>query len=163
FRSGRDTGELVVLPFLRSRGVRRVDVVMASHGDNDHVGGLATVLAGVPVTSVMAGPTVKTSDARRCRRGQRWDWDGVRFEVLHPSESESAPVRNDNDSSCVLRVAGRGGSALLLGDIERRSEARLVSDGAIDRADVVVVPHHGSRTSSTIELVRAVAPRFAVV
>jgi competence protein ComEC len=166
FRSGRDTGEMVVLPFLYSRGVRGIDSLMMSHGDSDHVGGMQSILNGIRVERLSIGPSVRAPSAlqgakmSRCLRGEQWEWDGVRFETLHPDAEEQ---RGDNDSSCVLRIAGKGGSALLLGDVERAAEYRLVQLGAIDATDVVVVPHHGSRTSSTPELVGASRPRIAVV
>jgi competence protein ComEC len=151
---------MVVLPYLRSIGVRRLDRLMASHGDNDHVGGVASVLAGMPVVRTVAGPTVQLPSTERCVQGQRWEWDGVRFEVLHPPAQWSS---GENDSSCVLRVVGANGSALIAGDIERRAEEHLLRENAISRTDVVVIPHHGSRTSSTAEWVRATSPRIAVV
>jgi competence protein ComEC len=160
FRSGRDTGELVVLPYLYSRGVRRIDLLMLTHGDNDHVGGAASVLAGLPTQRVLAGPSVTLPHAQLCAQGQRWQWDQVTFQVLHPTAADAA---QENNSSCVLRIAGASGAALLLGDIEREAEAQLVANGAIAAADVVVVPHHGSRTSSTQALTQASAPKLAVI
>lgn len=161
FRSGRDTGELVILPFLRSQGVRRVDMLMVSHGDLDHRGGMRSVVAGMPVSQVLAGPSVSAPFVQidRCRRGQRWSWDGVEFQVLHPVAVGQA---RDNDSSCVLRVAASGGASLLLtGDIQRSSEAELVTTG-LERADIMIAPHHGSRTSSTTAFVEATQPELVL-
>lgn len=161
FRSGRDTGELVILPFLRSQGVRRIDMLMVSHDDLDHRGGMRSVVAGMPVEQVLAGPSVKASLAQLgpCRRGQRWSWDGVEFEVLHPAAGDQA---QDNDSSCVLRVTASGGTSLLLtGDIQRNSEAELVATG-LEHADIVIAPHHGSRTSSTAAFVDATQPELVL-
>jgi len=171
FRSGRDTGEMVVLPYLHSRGVRRIDTLMITHGDSDHAGGMRSVLAGIPVNDLVLGPSVRMADdtsgptAQTCRAGQQWSWDGVGFQVLHPQLDTGAGDvgAGDNNSSCVLRVSGNGGSALLLGDIERLAEEQLLASGDIGHAEVVVVPHHGSRTSSTDGLVRASAPRYAIV
>lgn len=165
FRSGRDTGELVLLPYLRSRGIRAVDLLIVSHDDLDHRGGMRSLLAGMPVRRVMHGPSMRTASGewpllrQPCRRGLAWVWDGVNFDVQHPGAA--APVR-DNDSSCVLRVSGPGGSALLTGDIERVGEAALLAAG-LAPSDIVLVPHHGSRTSSSAELVAAVGARWAVV
>jgi competence protein ComEC len=165
FRSGRDTGQLVVLPYLYSRGIRALDMLVLSHGDNDHVGGARSVQAGLQTRFVLAGPSVAQRDlplppaSEVCKRSQRWQWDQVRFEVLHPNRT----AQGDNDSSCVLLISGVGGSALLLGDVERAAEAELVTARLLPRTDIVVVPHHGSRTSSAPELVTATSPRFALV
>jgi competence protein ComEC len=161
FPTGRDAGELAVLPYLRHRGVRRVDALVVSHGDLDHRGGANTVLAGVPVARVLAGPSVGSLSQSRtpCRRGQRWTWDGVQFEMLHPARAARA---SDNDSSCVLLVRSRAGSVLLAGDVEAAAESEIV-DGGLPRATAVVVPHHGSRTSSTERFVLAAHPVLALV
>jgi competence protein ComEC len=92
--------------------------------------------------------------------GESWEWDGVRFEILHPG---TAPPVRRNNQSCVLRVAAAGGSMLLTGDIERAAEAEMVRRGGLLKSDVLLVPHHGSRTSSTAELLAAVGPRWAIV
>ncbi len=99
-----------------------------------------------------------------CLAGQRWTWDGVRFTVLHPTHAEYAdPRAKTNDRSCVVRIESAYGSALLTGDLEAKSEALLLhADPSVLRADVLVVPHHGSKTSSTPAFIRAVAPSVAV-
>lgn len=161
FQTGRDAGELVVLPYLRYRGVRQLDALVISHGDLDHQGGMNTLLRGMPTRQVLLGPTVKNAPARamRCQLGQRWLWDGVTFEVLHPTE---ATHERDNDSSCVLRIEAPSGSALLTGDVEAEAERQLVSRG-LGHTDLVIVPHHGSRTSSIAEIVNQLHPDFALV
>jgi competence protein ComEC len=161
FPTGRDAGELAVLPYLRHRGVRQLDALVVSHGDLDHRGGANTVLAGLPVARVVAGPSVESLSRPRepCRRGQRWTWDGVQFEIVHPARSARA---SDNDSSCVLLVRSAAGSVLLAGDVEAAAESEIVDNGLL-RATVVVVPHHGSRTSSTATFVAATRPAFALV
>jgi competence protein ComEC len=161
FPSGRDAGELAVLPYLRSLGVRRLDALIVSHGDLDHRGGVNSVLAALPVARILTGPSVGPLPrvSVRCERGQRWTWDGVQFEILHPARSRSA---SDNDSSCVLRVSSAAGSALLAADVEEAAESALVA-GGLARATAVVVPHHGSRTSSTAPFVAASRPSLALV
>ena len=161
FPTGRDAGELAVLPYLHHRGVRQLDALVVSHGDLDHRGGVRSVLAGLPVTRVLAGPSVgRLSGAQApCRRGQRWTWDGVEFELLHPSRSLRT---SDNDSSCVLLVRSAAGSALLAGDVEVAAESEIVDSG-LSPVSVVVVPHHGSRTSSTESFVAAASPALALV
>jgi competence protein ComEC len=161
FPSGRDAGELAVLPYLRYLGVRHVDALIISHGDLDHRGGANTVLAAMPVTWILAGPSVPplSRPGEQCRRGQRWTWDGVQFEVLHPQRSSRA---SDNDSSCVLLVRSGAGSVLLAGDVEEGAESALIASG-LPRVAAVVVPHHGSRTSSTAPFVAASHPALALV
>jgi competence protein ComEC len=161
FPSGRDAGELAVLPYLRSLGVRRFDALIVSHGDLDQRGGVNSVLAALPVARILTGPSVGPLPrvSVRCERGQRWTWDGVQFEILHPARSRSA---SDNDSSCVLRVSSAAGSALLAADVEEAAESALVA-GGLARATAVVVPHHGSRTSSTAPFVAASRPSLALV
>jgi competence protein ComEC len=158
----------VLVPALRAAGLGSVDLMILTHEDADHIGGALTVLESIEVarlaSSLPAGHALNTlvEGAHRCAAGTAWEWDGVRFELLHP------PVRHEslrrNDQSCVLRVASAGGAMLLTGDIERSAESRLVERGAsFLKADVLLVPHHGSRSSSSREFIAAVAPRWAVV
>jgi competence protein ComEC len=164
-----DAGQRVLLPLLRSRGETQVDLLMLSHRDSDHVGGTASLLAGMPVLAMSssldeAHPLRQRGLAhRRCEAGQRWDWDGVKFELLHPTAAEHDSATKSNAVSCVLHVVGGATSLLLTGDIEAPQEAALLARGADLHADVLLVPHHGSRTSSTPAFIEAVAPRTAVV
>jgi len=158
FPSGFDSGADVAVPALRQRGAG-LDVLVVSHADNDHAGGAAAVLRAYPGAQVIAGPDVTALSGRTCVSGMRWRWDGVDFEVLHP-EPGFRPL--GNDSSCVLKVTATGGSLLLLGDVERRGERAVAADPRA-AADVVVVAHHGSATSSTQALVDAVGARAALV
>jgi competence protein ComEC len=161
FRTGRDTGELVVLPFLRHRGVKSLDRLMISHGDLDHRGGMQSVLDGMPTHSVILGPSVLAPMVRSqaCIAGQIWSWDDVSFEIVHPL---SGAALKDNDTSCVLRISGRAGSTLLTGDIETEGEHDIVARDPRP-ADIVVIAHHGSRTSSTDEFVRVTQPSLGLV
>jgi competence protein ComEC len=153
FEDGFDAGESVVAPFLLGQGVRRLDLLFISHGDNDHDGGVTSVRRLLNVERELG------SDGREpCGQGQSWEWDGVRFEVLHPD----AAAWSNNNGSCVLRVQGPY-TVLLAGDIEARAERRLLKDRAADlRADVLIAPHHGSKTSSTAEFVQAVNPKVVI-
>ncbi len=161
FQSGRDTGELVVLPYLRARGIRHLDMLMISHGDADHAGGMHSVLNGLPVRQLLPGPSLaEPLPQRPCRRGQQWRWDGVSFAVLHPGPEHEQ--ESDNNLSCVLRISAPGGSALLLGDVEKRIERELSDAALFARTTVVTAAHHGSRSSSTAELIRVTQPEWVL-
>lgn len=173
FGDSVDAGGRIVVPFLRAAGVARLDALVVSHADNDHSGGALSILHAVPVSRLISSlpsdnPIVAVAALAihpvRCAAGDRWEWDGVEFEILHPAGSAYADAaRKSNDLSCVLRVASDGGSVLLTGDIEAASEMEILARDATADADVLVVPHHGSRTSSTLAFIRAVSPRFAVI
>ncbi|MGB5131529.1 MAG: MBL fold metallo-hydrolase, partial [Steroidobacteraceae bacterium] len=159
WRNGSAAARVSLLPWLHARGIRRIDRLVLSHDDSDHTGGSRALLDSLPVGRVMAGPRVRQNPpAAICRRGQHWRWDGVEFRVLHPGGTTSG---RDNDDSCVLRVAGAGGSALLLADPETDAEQELLSQSLA--AEVVLVPHHGSRTSSGTAFVAAVGARLGLV
>jgi len=158
-----DAGQRVLVPLLRAFD-ERLDRVVLSHRDSDHTGGAEAVQAMQPQALLMA--PADDAPARiglPCRAGQRWVWDQVTFEVLYPRAVDVADARNSNATSCVLRVGAATGSVLLAGDIERAQERALVDAGADLRSDVLLVPHHGSKTSSTAEFIEAVQPRLALV
>lgn len=167
-----DAGGRIVAPFLRGAGIRSLDALVVSHQDLDHSGGALSLLQTVPVTALWSSlPTDSAIVARaaergvvqRCAAGQQWEWDGVRFAILYPPPSQYAiDGVKTNDLSCVLRIDSAYGSALLTGDLEARGEALLLREQAPLRADALLVPHHGSRTSSTPAFVGAVAPRVAI-
>ncbi len=162
-----DAGNRVVVPLLRALDVQ-LDWLVLSHRDMDHVGGAPAILAMQPqaqlLSSIEAGnPLQALRPAQRCIAGQRWAWDGVVFEVLHPKASDYDTPARTNAMSCVLRISNGSRTALLVGDIEQAQEARLVGEGANLKADVLLVPHHGSKTSSSAAFLDTVAPRLAVV
>jgi competence protein ComEC len=164
-----DAGGRIVVPYLRAAGVSRLDALIVSHDDSDHSGGALSVLQAMPVdwlaTSLPPDHaiTMSATRGRKCIAGERWEWDGVSFEFLHPQAADyNIAGMKDNDRSCVLRVDSPYGSLILPGDIEKHTEARLLRSSGTLRADVLIAPHHGSRTSSTPEFVRAVGPGLTV-
>lgn len=161
FGSTSDAGSRVVVPYLRAQGIQHIDQLVISHAHADHDGGLAAVLDAYPGTPILAGdPGSVGLPARGCRAGQRWRWDGVGLRILHPqTTTPDAP----NLNSCVLEVTAAGGAVLLPGDIEWPAELALAAPGSTLRAvDVVIAPHHGSRTSSIARFVARTRPRWIV-
>lgn len=159
-RHGRfDTGEAIVLPALRAVGVTRLDRIVISHAAMDHAGGLASIRQAFPGATVigLSGDRFAGSgEGRECRHGERWRLDGVVFTLLR------APLGSANDRSCVLRVEGASGSLLLTGDIEAAAEHWLLRHARVN-VDAVLVPHHGSASSSTPAFVEATGARHALV
>jgi len=163
-----DAGHRVLVPLLRAYG-ERLDTLVVSHRDADHIGGAPAVLAMQPGAELVSSiepthPLQATRAARRCEAGQSWTWDGVRFEVLHPFESDYRSFTKPNAVSCVLRIDNGRAAALLAGDIERLQETALVlRTPQLLRADVLLAPHHGSKTSSGDAFLDQVRPRIALV
>jgi competence protein ComEC len=157
-RFGReaDAGQRVLVPFLRQAGVPHLDTLIVSHPDQDHQGGSASLRKSLPVRRLLGAE----AGAEPCVQGQTWDWDGVRFEVLHPP---AAGEFADNDASCVLRLSWAGGALLLPGDIGQAAEGYLITQ-LPERlaAEVLVAPHHGSDHSSSAAFVAAVHPRAVI-
>ena len=162
-----NAGQRELVPLLRALDVR-LDHLVLSHRDSDHTGGAAAILATQPqaalLSSIEDGHALQGQRrAQRCLHGQRWTWDGVAFEVLHPAPQDYGRVRRSNALSCVLRIDNGRQAVLLAGDIERAEEARLLTAGAPLQADLLLVPHHGSKTSSSAPFLDAVAPSMALV
>lgn len=161
YNADADAGQRVLIPYLRWLGVRRLDRVMVTHGDADHAGGLASLLAALPVDSLWS--SMPELDGELCAAGQHWHWDGVDFSVLHPLADAHGQGSKRNSLSCVLAVHSGGQRMLLTADIEANDEkAMLGRDAAALRADVLLVPHHGAKGSSTADFVQAVGAREVI-
>jgi len=160
FSSRFDAGAAVVTPYLRYLGIDKLDMLVISHGDADHIGGMPVVLDQIKVVARLTSVPGKVPLSGSCVAGQQWKWDGVAFSVLSPDVADP-PAHNN--SSCVIRISGRTGSALLTGDIEVEAESVLLQRfGDQIKSDVLLIPHHGSRTSSSTQFIESVAPDIAV-
>ncbi len=162
FRSGSNTAELVILPFLQSVGIEKLDKLVVSHADQDHAGGIAALVRALQIDQILVGEPVSQpqSSQTQCVAGYQWIWDEVSFAVLHPRNSGAW---QGNNRSCVVLVSIGDLRLLLTGDIEAPVEKLLVHAVALTRADIVLVPHHGSGTSSSQPFVAALQPALAIV
>jgi len=164
-----DSGERIIVPFLRASGIGHLSGLIVSHADNDHSGGMRSVLRDLPTAWLLHGMPADSAllagapPHRHCARGQRWNWDGVQFEILNPRPAAYAETRRrTNDYSCVLRVSSARHSLLLTGDGERQTELELIESGLLAPVDVLLAGHHGSLTSSIPEFVAATQPAVVV-
>jgi competence protein ComEC len=176
-----DAGQRVILPYLHGRGIDQIDRMVISHSDSDHVGGAATLLKQIQFDSMMGSlpsnnPLLQNLQSRKvqsipCRFGQRWIWDDVEFIVWHPNEDtlfEDQYSRKPNEMSCVLEVRNKQASFWLTGDVEKQGEAEMVERlnqsrlaGIGDRQLIFMAPHHGSKTSSSLDLLKSLEPNQA--
>lgn len=172
YAPGSDAGKRVILPYLQARGIDALDMVVISHADNDHSGGALSILERIKVTQVLSSLSsthpiaMSASDHRGCHAGQSWQWDGVQFDMLFPPagmDEVVAAKQKTNGRSCTLKISNGAHSILLPGDIEAAQERQLLVSHADQLpSTVLLAPHHGSGTSSTLDFLRTVAPRMAL-
>ena len=163
-----DIGKMVIVPFLQGQGIRKVDTIVVSHGHDDHSGGVRSIVEKLSVGKVLTSNVAKLmldfNAIYPCQASQQWQWDGVHFQILHPASDFLTYRARDNNYSCVLKISAPNGSILLTGDIQKEAEAYLVAhDTSTLDADIVLAPHHGSKTSSNLYFLEAVTPKLAVV
>ncbi|WP_020561179.1 DNA internalization-related competence protein ComEC/Rec2 [Thiofilum flexile] len=159
-----DLGKVVVLPWLQAQGIQYLDKLLITHADNDHSGGAAALLTAYPETLVQtnAAELFPRRVLESCFMGHSWQWDGVKFEVLSPAAQDTAA--KDNDLSCVLRISNEYHSILLAADAEKAAEQHLLERfGATLNSEILVLGHHGSKSSTSAEFLTAVQPQIALI
>ena len=173
FNAMTDSGNRIITPFLQGEGIHYLDGMIVSHADADHSGGALSVLETVPVNWILSSLTdthplqqaaAGKIRSHRCQAGASWQWDGIRFDILHPTETDYNNSRQKTNAlSCVLKITTAQGSILLPADIEKQSEKQLVRYyGSKLASTVLIAPHHGSKTSSSEAFLQQVNPRFAI-
>ena len=159
YSSSFDMGKAVVLPHLLGLGVSKIDRLVISHADNDHIGGMKSLINAIKIDSIMSSS--KLAEASLCLAGQHWQWEGVNFQFLSPRHTGTG---SKNNNSCVLKIESDYGSVLLTGDIEAPTEKILVQHQAkYLKSDVLIAPHHGSKTSSTALFLKKVQPKWVLI
>lgn len=162
YNGNLDMGENVVIPYLRTLNTNKIDKLIISHGDNDHIGGAQALIRALPINDIQTSVPEKfsTVHARTCLAGESWKWDNVNFTFLYPDQNN---LNLGNDSSCVLQISNDKHTVLLTGDIEKYAEKNLISQNQfILNSDILVVPHHGSKTSGLQKFIDRVNPKIVV-
>ncbi len=156
-------GNSVVIPFLKYKRIQKVDTLLISHGDNDHIGGAQAIIEQINVQRIISSvpKLLEPSKAEFCRAGQQWLWDKVMFKIISPIANG---FNSENNSSCVLQVSTQKKSILLTADIEKEAESWLIKQYEVAlKSDVLIAPHHGSNTSSTMPFLKAVDPQVILI
>ncbi|MBN2689494.1 MAG: DNA internalization-related competence protein ComEC/Rec2 [Gammaproteobacteria bacterium] len=162
FSANFDAGEAVLVPYLRFRNIKKIDKLIISHGDNDHIGGANSLLAKLPVKNILTSVPNRfhKQQAQFCHAGEDWSWDGVEFKILSPIFGLGL---THNNASCVLQITSHNKKILLTGDIEAKTEKILLNHyGKKLKSFILQVPHHGSATSSSWHFVKTVSPNVAL-
>jgi competence protein ComEC len=162
YKSGFNMVDAVVLPYLQYAGISRLDKVIISHSDNDHAGGLVTLQQSIEIKELIYNLDKESDNQKinsRCIQGREFYWQNLKFEFLWPDTH----VGEDNDDSCVVLISDKNNKVLLTGDISKKVERKLIHQYPQLQADVLVVPHHGSKTSSSNIFITHVNPQLAIV
>lgn len=170
FSSEQDAGNRILLPSLRAQGIKHIDTLILSHNDMDHIGGTKSIKNNFMVeqllSSLPSGHDLEKniSNHQSCQAGQHWQWDGVNFQILYPLPEQYQTPTKKNNLSCVLLIKIGKHNILLTGDIEKVAERDLLAQykNELD-SDIMFIPHHGSKSSSSQEFLTAVSPNFAIV
>ncbi|MEQ1525253.1 MAG: DNA internalization-related competence protein ComEC/Rec2 [Gallionella sp.] len=171
FSGDADSGNRILIPTLRALGIAKLDGLIITHDDIDHTGGATSVMQAMPIDWVSsslpkAHPLLlaNLNSAKHCQAGDTWQWDGVDFAILSPDAASYADEKmRDNNRGCVLRISIGSQHILLAADIEKEAEKKLIAEHADQLfTTLLVVPHHGSKTSSTEEFIATTLPDYAV-
>lgn len=178
FSDKLDAANGVIIPYLNSQNIRQIDRLIISHGDSDHIGGAQALLDAYPEMQLIGQDIEKlqlsngrSEQKQLCLAGLSWQWDGVTFSFLSPIEADlpagsrrNVKGKKRNNHSCVLHISSVAGSILFTGDIEKKVEKKLLRQNADKLAsDILIVPHHGSNTSSSKSFVSAVKPKISII
>lgn len=159
FFHGSDLGKMVILPYLKTLGIKTLDTIVISHPDKDHRGGLQSIEENISVKQLLVNEPNYYQHGLKCHHYPEWNWDQVHFRFL----PIHAPFKNKNNRSCILQITTQTGRLLLTGDIEKEAEDYLVRTyGSQLASEVLVVPHHGSNTSSSYRFLLEIAPHYAI-
>ncbi len=160
YQSGFNTADAVLIPYLNYRGIKQLDTLVISHADNDHIGGYDHLMAAFPATQVLTSRVDILPQANACYAGQKWQRGSVQYQFISPSVDTPD---GSNNRSCVLRLSYGSSSVLIAGDIEKQVERQLLDRKTDLSADILLVPHQGSKTSSTEAFIDAVNPNLALI
>lgn len=161
-----NAAEAVIIPFLKAKRIKQLNGLIISHGDSDHIGGLAVVLPYVKLGQIVSSLPQQIQKSypdlvvKPCQAGQNWQIDGITLTILNPPPKS---YKKDNNNSCVLKISNGQYSVLLTGDIEKKAEKNLVKTYNNQlQSDILIVPHHGSKTSSTEHFLQTIRPSIAI-